>query len=153
MSQPARIYTQFKSVNRLPIPEAKKTRGHSWILKKMPSTAQWRHGLSSALVATCLLFNNSDDIESWLRYSLHLLFLHGKEAQRKIAFAPIPPPVRKHAARTSVPCCTACPLVASTAAVRWRCCTAYGWIGQQSSSGFCDIARPTLGVFASLDRF
>jgi hypothetical protein len=30
---------------------------------------------------------------------------------------------------------------------------AYGWTGQQSSSGFFDIARPTLGVFASLDRF
>jgi hypothetical protein len=41
---------------------------------------------------------------------LHLLFLRGKEAQRKIAFAPIPPPVRKHAARTSVPCCTAYPI-------------------------------------------
>jgi hypothetical protein len=48
----------------------------------MPSTAHWRHGLSSALVATCLLFNSSGDVESWLRYSLHLLFLHGKEAQR-----------------------------------------------------------------------
>ena len=29
----------------------------------------------------------------------------------------------------------------------------YGWIGQQSGSGFINIARPTLGVFASLDRF
>jgi hypothetical protein len=29
----------------------------------------------------------------------------------------------------------------------------YGWIGQQSNSGFLDIARPALGVFASLDRF
>jgi hypothetical protein len=29
----------------------------------------------------------------------------------------------------------------------------YGWIGQQPSSGFIKIARPTLGVFASLDRF
>jgi hypothetical protein len=29
----------------------------------------------------------------------------------------------------------------------------YGWTGRQSSSGFCDIARPALGVFASLDRF
>jgi hypothetical protein len=29
----------------------------------------------------------------------------------------------------------------------------YGWIGQEAGSGFCDIARPTLGVFASLDRF
>jgi hypothetical protein len=29
----------------------------------------------------------------------------------------------------------------------------YGWTGQQSSSGFFDIARPTLGVFASSDRF
>jgi hypothetical protein len=29
----------------------------------------------------------------------------------------------------------------------------YGWIGQQSGSGFSDIAGPTLGVFASSDRF
>jgi hypothetical protein len=29
----------------------------------------------------------------------------------------------------------------------------YGWIGQGSGSGFSDIARPTLGGFASLDRF
>jgi hypothetical protein len=29
----------------------------------------------------------------------------------------------------------------------------YGWIGQQRSSVFFDIARPALGVFASLDRF
>jgi hypothetical protein len=29
----------------------------------------------------------------------------------------------------------------------------YGWTGQQSGSGFSDIARPALGVFASLDRF
>jgi hypothetical protein len=29
----------------------------------------------------------------------------------------------------------------------------YGWTGQGSSSGFFDIARPALGVFASLDRF
>jgi hypothetical protein len=29
----------------------------------------------------------------------------------------------------------------------------YGWTGQQSSSGFIHTARPTLGVFASLDRF
>ena len=28
----------------------------------------------------------------------------------------------------------------------------YGWTGHKSSSGFSDIARPTLGVFASLDR-
>jgi hypothetical protein len=28
----------------------------------------------------------------------------------------------------------------------------YGWIGQQPGSGFSDIARPALGVFASLDR-
>jgi hypothetical protein len=31
--------------------------------------------------------------------------------------------------------------------------TKYGWIGQQSGSGCINIARPTLGVFASLDRF
>jgi hypothetical protein len=29
----------------------------------------------------------------------------------------------------------------------------YGWTGQQSSSGFCDLTPATLGVFASLDRF
>jgi hypothetical protein len=29
----------------------------------------------------------------------------------------------------------------------------YGWTGQQSGSGVSDIARPALGVFASLDRF
>ena len=29
----------------------------------------------------------------------------------------------------------------------------YGWTGQRSSSGFFDIARPALGVFASSDRF
>jgi hypothetical protein len=29
---------------------------------------------------------------------------------------------------------------------------AYGWIGQQSGSGFCDRLPATLGVFASLDR-
>jgi hypothetical protein len=29
----------------------------------------------------------------------------------------------------------------------------YGWIGQQSGSGFCDRPPATLGVFASLDRF
>ena len=29
----------------------------------------------------------------------------------------------------------------------------YGWIGQRSSSGFFDIAGPTMGVFASSDRF
>jgi hypothetical protein len=29
----------------------------------------------------------------------------------------------------------------------------YGWTGQQSSSGLSDMPRPTLGVFASLDRF
>jgi hypothetical protein len=29
----------------------------------------------------------------------------------------------------------------------------YGWIGQQSGSDFSDIAGPTLGVFASSDRF
>jgi hypothetical protein len=29
----------------------------------------------------------------------------------------------------------------------------YGWIGQQPSSGFCDLTPATLGVFASLDRF
>jgi hypothetical protein len=28
----------------------------------------------------------------------------------------------------------------------------YGWIGQQPSSGFFDIARPAVGVFASSDR-
>jgi hypothetical protein len=32
-----------------------------------------------------------------------------------------------------------------------RC--AYGWIGQQLSSGFCDRPRLALGVFASSDRF
>jgi hypothetical protein len=30
---------------------------------------------------------------------------------------------------------------------------AYGWIGQRSGSGFSDMPRPTLGAFASLDRF
>jgi hypothetical protein len=29
----------------------------------------------------------------------------------------------------------------------------YGWTGQETGSGFINIARPTLGVFASLDRF
>jgi hypothetical protein len=29
----------------------------------------------------------------------------------------------------------------------------YGWIPHNSSFGFLDIVRPTLGVFASLDRF
>ena len=29
----------------------------------------------------------------------------------------------------------------------------YGWTGRQSSSGFCDMPRLALGVFASLDRF
>jgi hypothetical protein len=29
----------------------------------------------------------------------------------------------------------------------------YGWIGQQSSSGFLDRPREPLGVFASSDRF
>ena len=29
----------------------------------------------------------------------------------------------------------------------------YGWIPHNSSFGFLDIARATLGVFASLDRF
>jgi hypothetical protein len=29
----------------------------------------------------------------------------------------------------------------------------YGWTGHKSSSDFSDIARPALGVFASLDRF
>jgi hypothetical protein len=30
---------------------------------------------------------------------------------------------------------------------------AYGWTGQQSGSVFSDMPRPTLRVFASLDRF
>jgi hypothetical protein len=34
----------------------------------------------------------------------------------------------------------------------YRASIAYGWIGQRSGSGFSDIAGPTLGVFASLDR-
>jgi hypothetical protein len=34
----------------------------------------------------------------------------------------------------------------------WASGTNYGWTGQQSGSGFSDIARPALGVFASLDR-
>jgi hypothetical protein len=34
-----------------------------------------------------------------------------------------------------------------------RAAARYGWTGQQSGSGFFDIARPALGVFASLDRF
>jgi hypothetical protein len=29
----------------------------------------------------------------------------------------------------------------------------YGWTGRKSSSGFSDMPRPALGVFASLDRF
>jgi hypothetical protein len=29
----------------------------------------------------------------------------------------------------------------------------YDWTGQRSGSGLSDIARPALGVFASLDRF
>jgi hypothetical protein len=29
----------------------------------------------------------------------------------------------------------------------------YGWTGQQSGSGFSDMPRPALWVFASLDRF
>jgi hypothetical protein len=29
----------------------------------------------------------------------------------------------------------------------------YGWIPHNAGFGFLDIARPTLGVFASLDRF
>jgi hypothetical protein len=29
----------------------------------------------------------------------------------------------------------------------------YGWTGQQSGSGFFDMPRLALGVFASLDRF
>jgi hypothetical protein len=29
----------------------------------------------------------------------------------------------------------------------------YGWIGQQSGSGFCDQTPATLGVFAALGRF
>jgi hypothetical protein len=33
------------------------------------------------------------------------------------------------------------------------CSCSYGWTGQQSGSGLFDIARPALGVFASLDRF
>jgi hypothetical protein len=35
---------------------------------------------------------------------------------------------------------------------RLRGVLAYGWIGHKSSSGFSDIPRPALGVFASLDR-
>ena len=35
--------------------------------KEMPSAAHWRHGLSSALAATCLLFNSNGDDEIWLR--------------------------------------------------------------------------------------
>jgi hypothetical protein len=29
----------------------------------------------------------------------------------------------------------------------------YGWTGHKPGSGFSDMPRPTLGVFASLDRF
>jgi hypothetical protein len=48
---------------------------------------------------------------------------------------------------------TGLPVCCEQALTEQRRRTEYGWTGQQSSSGFSDMPRPTLGVFASLDRF
>jgi hypothetical protein len=72
------------------------------------------------------------------------LFSGGLIVEEGLVCAPSTPVVQ-----CALWCCSEC-----SSWSPWRSTVVcYGWTGHKPGSGFFDIARPALGVFASLDRF